>query len=254
MELSHAVVYGIVEGITEFLPISSTSHLMLVREFLGIATSDVVKSFEIAIQLGAILAVVALYPKRFFLDRGAMLRVAAALVPTLALGALAYPLVKDLQDLVIIVPITLFIGGVILLSFERFTRERADRNISTMPLPVAAAIGALQALAFIPGVSRSGATIVSGMALGMKKADAVEFSFLLAAPTMLAATTLDLAQHYRAFTQADVLSLLIGFVVSFAVAMVAMTFLVRFIASHSFAPFGMYRIIIGIILFAVFFL
>jgi undecaprenyl-diphosphatase len=254
MELAHAALYGVVEGITEFLPISSTAHLMLVREFLGIETSNFVKSFEIAIQLGAILAVVVPYHKKFLLDRGAMLRIAAALLPTLVLGALAYPFVKHLQDLVFIVPITLGIGGIVLLVFERFTRARSDREISTMPLRVAAAIGALQAFAFIPGISRSGATIVSAMALGMRKTDAVEFSFLLAAPTMLAATTFDLIKHYATFSSADLLSLSVGFAVSFFVAMATISFLVRFIASHSFAPFGVYRIIIGILLSIVFFL
>lgn len=254
MEPTHAALYGIVEGITEFLPISSTGHLMLLRHFLDIAGTDFVKSFEIIIQLGAILAVVVLYPKRFFADREALLRIAAALIPTLILGAAAYPFVKLLQgdNMIVLVPATLVVGGFVLLFFERFVQPQEGRGISNMPIRTAAAIGVFQAISFVPGVSRAGATIVSAMALGMKKEDAIEFSFLLAAPTMLAATSLDLIKHSDTFSNSDLFALGIGFTTSFVVAVAAIRFLVRFIANHSFALFGVYRILIGTLLFVLF--
>lgn len=256
MEPLHAALYGIVEGVTEFLPISSTGHLMLLREFLGIQGTEFVKSFEIAIQLGAILAVIVLYPRRFFVERDAQARILAALLPTLILGALAYPIVKRLQsdEMIFLVPVMLVIGGFVLLFFERFVRPKEGRGISEMPFSTALAIGVLQSISFIPGVSRAGATIVSAMALGMKKEDAVEFSFLLAAPTMLAATSLDLLTHFSEFSSTDALTLLIGFGVSFLVAMAAITFLIRFVTNHSFALFGIYRIVAGLMLFFAFIL
>jgi undecaprenyl-diphosphatase len=252
MELWQAAVYGVVEGVTEFLPISSTGHLMLARYFLGIEGTDFVKTFEIAIQFGAILAVIVLYPKRLFLDRGAMLRISVALVPTLILGALTYPVIKTLQGMIVVVPFSLLIGGFVLIWFERFVPDRDRCDISVIPLRTALFIGLLQGISFIPGISRSGTTIVSAMALGLHKKDAVEFSFLLAAPTMLAATVLDLSKQYGTFSEANVTALIVGFVVSFFVALFAIKFLVKFITSHTFMLFGVYRIIVGILLLVMF--
>jgi undecaprenyl-diphosphatase len=248
MDLLSAFILGVVEGITEFLPISSTGHLILANHLLGLSESDFVKSFDIAIQLGAILAIVALYPTRLLLDRPTQIRVVVAFIPTAILGALFYGMIKStLLGSVAIVLATLAIGGAALIVLERFWRPSVRHSITDIPLTKAALIGVSQAIAFIPGVSRSAATALGAMALGLSRKDAIEFSFFLAVPTMAAATGLDLLSSWKSFAMADIAALSVGFVTSFVVAIIAVRWLVRFVATHSFEAFGWYRIAIAIL-------
>ena len=255
MELWHAITLGIVEGITEFLPISSTGHLMLATQLLGIASVEFAKSFEIIIQLGAILAVVVLYPKRLLMDKETILRVAAAFIPTAILGLLFYKIIKTylLGNLGILLG-ALFFGGIAIILFERYWKATQERTIGDLSLPEAAVIGALQTVAFIPGVSRSAMTIFGGIGLGLSRKEAVEFSFFLAAPTMAAAAGLDILKNYDLILSGGNFGLLaVGFLVSFVTAAAAIKLLLRYISTNDFVLFGVYRIIIALVFLAVFF-
>lgn len=247
-----ALLLGIVEGITEFLPISSTAHLMFASEALGLAQSDFVKSFEIAIQLGAILAVVALY-WRSFLNPDTIKKVLAAFAPTALVGLALYPFIKS--SLIGNIPVALaalFVGGVFLIIFERFAKVRPlHEGLTSITYPKALLIGLAQAIAVVPGVSRSAATIIGGLMLGIDRRTIVEFSFLLAVPTMAAATGLDLYKNYQNFTSADMGALAIGFVVSFIVAAASIVWLLRYVQRHDFTAFGVYRIIAAALFFFI---
>ncbi len=246
-----SILLGIVEGVTEFLPISSTGHLILASSLLHIADSAYLKSFEIIIQLGAILAVVALYWRKF-LDLKVLKTLIVAFIPTGIIGLALYKIVKTyLLGNESIVLWSLVLGGVALIVFELLYRERADAttDVSTISYKQAALIGLFQAIAIIPGVSRSAATIVGGLLLGIKRAAIVEFSFLLAVPTMAAATGLDLLKNASGFSADQTLTLAIGFVTSFVVAIFAIKFLLAYIRNHSFIPFGVYRILAALAFF-----
>lgn len=249
MNLIQSMILGIVEGVTEFLPISSTGHLVLASNLLNIAQTDFVKSFEIAIQLGAILSVVVLYWKKVLTSWEIIQRIIVAFIPTAILGAIFYKIIKGVllsNDAVIVY--SLFIGGIIIILFELYHKDKEDSisKIEKISLPKAALIGVFQSIAMIPGVSRSAATIIGGSALGLNRKTIVEFSFLLAAPTMFAATVLDLAKSGGSFSASQFELLLVGFVVSFIVAILAIKFLLNFIKKHSFVWFGIYRIIVAL--------
>ena len=249
MSTFHAFILGIVEGISEFLPISSTGHLILTSRILGIIQTEFVKTFEIAIQLGAILSVVVLYWKRFLLNIEALKRICVAFLPTAVIGLILYKIVKKfLLGNSSVVVWSLFLGGLFLIVFELFHREKKDSvsAIESISYKQAALIGVFQALAVIPGVSRSAATIIGGLILGLRRDTIVEFSFLLAVPTMLAATILDLCKSANAFTKDQFTLLGIGFITSFVVAIFAIKFLIGYIKRHNFIPFGIYRIIIAL--------
>lgn len=241
----HALILGLVEGITEFLPISSTGHLILTSTVLKIPDSDFLKTFEIAIQLGAILAVVALYWKKILLDRAVFQRVLVAFLPTAILGLIFYKLVKRyLLGNVEVVLWSLAVGGIALIVFELLYKEKetAIGEIEGLSYRQAAVIGLFQSLAFIPGVSRAAATIIGGLLIGLKRQTIVEFSFLLAIPTMAAATGLDLLKNAGSFSSEQFGLLGVGFAVSFVTALIAIQWLLRFIKNHSFISFGIYRI------------
>ncbi len=248
MTLLEAALLGIVEGISEFLPISSTGHLILASALLGIPESAFVKTFEIAIQSGAILAVVALY-FRSFLDIEVIKRLIVAFIPTGVIGLMFYKIVKThLLGNELVVLASLFLGGIVLIAFEYLHRETPDAiDIRSLSYPHAALIGLFQAIAIVPGVSRSAATILGGLLIGMRRVAIVEFSFLLAVPTMAAATGLDVLKNMRAFSSADTAALAVGFVVSFVVALAAIRWLLGYVRSHSFVPFGVYRIVIALL-------
>ncbi len=247
MNVFEAALLGIVEGLTEFLPISSTGHLVLTAHLLGIANSDFLKSFEIVIQLGAILAVVVLYWRKLFFDRALMQHIIVALLPALGIGFLFYAFIRSLLASPWTVVITLFLGGIVLIIFERYRTEPINPvTVESISYPQAFFIGLTQALSVIPGVSRAGATIIGGLAIGLSRSAAVEFSFLLGVPTMVAATTLDIIKHQATFSTADIQSLAIGFGVSFLVALMAIKFLLRFVKTHSFIAFGVYRILVAL--------
>lgn len=226
---------------------------MLTTKLLGVANTEFIKTFEIVIQLGAIAAVIVLYPKRLFVDVPSILRIGAGFLPTALLGLLFYPIIKNvLLDHTLIVLVALFVGGIFIIIFERRWKP-GELTIAALPLRHAAAIGALQAIAFIPGVSRSLATIFGGMWLGLSRKEAVEFSFLLAVPTMAAASALDLYSNYRLLTEANLVFLIVGFVSAFVVAMAAIKLLLRYVTTNNFTVFGVYRIVISLLLFASFY-
>ncbi|MFZ1626992.1 MAG: undecaprenyl-diphosphatase UppP [Candidatus Moraniibacteriota bacterium] len=252
MDSLHAVILGIVEGLTEFLPISSTGHLILTSYLLGLPGTDFLKSFEVVIQLGAILAVVTLYWRKLFFDRVLIQHIIIALLPALGIGALFYATIRSLLESERVVVAALFVGGIVLILFERFRTEPADPvTVDTLTYRQAFLIGLAQALSVIPGVSRAGATIVGALAIGLSRPAAVEFSFLLSVPTMVAATTFDIAKNHAFFSFADVQSLAIGLLVSFAVALIAIKLLMRFVETHSFVAFGVYRIVIAILFYLI---
>jgi len=249
MELVHAVIFGFVEGASEFLPISSTGHLILTAKLLGLPQTEFLKSFEISIQLGAILAVVVLYWKSFLVDFETLKRVIVAFIPTAVLGFLLYKIIKKvLLSNAGVVLWSLFIGGIFLIVFELWFKEKeaAVNRISEMPFKTAAWIGVAQSFAMIPGVSRSAATIVGGLFLGLERRLIVEFSFLLAVPTMIAATTLDLMKSAHHFSSDQFLFLGVGFIISFFVAIVCIKWLLEYVKNHTFILFGFYRIFIAL--------
>ena len=243
------VILAVVEGITEFLPISSTGHLILTAKLLGVAQSEFTKSFEIFIQLGAILSVVVVYWKHLISGNKIWKQLLVAFAPTALFGLLFYKIIKRyLLSSNMVVLWSLFIGGLFLIIFELFYREKEDAvgELSSVSYPQALTIGLFQSVAMIPGVSRAAATIVGGLVVGLKRKTIVEFSFLLAIPTMLAATALDLFKSAQVFKPEQFVSLGAGFVISFLVAIVAIKFLLSFIKHHSFILFGVYRIAIAL--------
>lgn len=255
MHLFHALLLAIVEGITEFLPISSTGHLILVSHALGIQETDFVKSFEIIIQLGAILAVVVLYFKTLLYKRDYWPKLLVAFLPTAVVGFTLYPLIKHvLLDNAYITLFSLLLGGIALIVVEKFHTEKETHttNLSHLTYQQAVLIGCFQAISVVPGVSRAAATIVGGLIVGVKRTAAVEFSFLLAIPTMVAASGLDLVKSHSHFTSSEYTTLLVGFLGAFVVALIAIKFFLQIIRKHDFVPFGVYRIVLAIIYFFVF--
>lgn len=248
MNYVEAMLLGLVEGFTEFLPISSTGHLILVSSLLGIDQTEFVKTFEIAIQLGAILAVVALY-WRDLIRIEIIKKLIVGFLPTGIIGFSVYAVAKQyLIGNEIVVVYALLIGGIAIIIFEYFhTDSTEEGTVDTVTYKQSALIGLFQSIAIIPGVSRSAATILGGLALGLSRKTIVEFSFLLAVPTMLAATGYDLLKTAGSFSQADFRVLAAGFIVSFLVALVSMKFVLGFVRRYSFTAFGVYRIIIAIL-------
>lgn len=246
-----AVILGAVEGITEFLPISSTGHLILASHLLGIPDSSFLTSFEIAIQLGAICAVLLLYWKSF-LNIEILKRLVAGFIPTAVIGLLLYSFIKHhLLGNELVVVLALAIGGVLLIIFELLHKEGPDapEGLTTITYRQAFLVGIAQSVAMIPGVSRSAATILGGLMLGIRRTTIVEFSFLLAVPTMGAAVALDVLKSYQSFTTDGLGYIAVGFVTAFLVALVAVRFLLRFVKTSTFIPFGIYRIVIAALFF-----
>lgn len=246
-----AVVLGIVEGITEFLPVSSTGHLILAGQLFGFSGGNFEKSFDIIIQLGAILSVVVLYWRSLLVDRETQKKVAVAFLPTAIIGLAFYKVVKTyLLGNALVVVASLFVGGIFIILFEKWYTQRPKENtlgeISGMSYKQAVVLGVCQSVAIIPGVSRSAATILGGLALGLKRGAIVEFSFLLAVPTMLAATSLDLLKNYGEFSRDQFGILAVGFFVSFVVALASIKFLLGFVQKYSFTSFGIYRVVAGL--------
>lgn len=252
MDLINALILGIVEGITEFLPISSTGHLILTSHLLGLEPTDFVKSFEIVIQLGAIGAIVALYWRKLLMSWEVMKRIAVGFIPTAILGLVAYPFIKKILASNEVVLWALGIGGLLLILFEKLHTESAvESSVEQISYRQAFLIGVFQAFAFIPGVSRAAATIIGGLALGLRRTVAVEFSFLLSVPTMLAASALDIYKGGGQFSADQLAGLGVGFITAFVVALFAVKFLLKFIKTHTFVPFGVYRIALALIFFII---
>lgn len=250
MDCFQAIILGVIEGVTEFLPVSSTGHMIIASHLMQIPDSEFLKTFEIAIQLGAILAVAGLYWRTFLLDWEVGLKVLAAFVPTAIIGFILYKLIKHyLMGNSWVVIGALFIGGVVIILFEKYYKPQENniKQMAKISYLQAMIIGLCQSLAVIPGVSRSAATILGGLMLGVSRKTIVEFSFLLAVPTMLAATILDIMKTEADLNLDEWGVLAIGFLVAFIVAWGAVKFFLHYIQRHSFTAFGIYRIVISIV-------
>ena len=256
MTILQAIILAVVEGLTEFLPISSTGHLVLTANALSISQTEFVKSFEVIIQLGAILAVTVLYAKTYLANIKILKKLLYAFIPTGFLGFIFYPVVKDvLLGNTYITLAALFLGGIVLIFIEKLPLEKNSHtdDVQEITTRQAVLIGFIQSISMIPGVSRAGATIVGGLLVGLNRKAAVEFSFLLAVPTVLAASSYDLYKSGFSFTGEEWMLLGIGFLVSFIVAILAIKFFLGLIKHHSLAVFGAYRIILAV-LYALFLL
>jgi len=252
MSLFHAIILSIIEGLTEFLPISSTGHMILVGQLLGIPQTEFVKSFEIIIQLGAICAVVVLYMKTLLQRISLWPKILAAFIPTAILGFIFYKIVKQyLLGNSMVTVLALGIGGVCFLFLEKMMREKTftAKTLDEISYKQSIIIGLSQSVSMIPGVSRSAASIFGAMAGGVNRQTAVEFSFLLAIPTMVAATGLDLVKSGFSFSSNDYQLLGIGFIGAFITALVAVKAFLQFIKSNTFIPFAWYRIVLAILFF-----
>jgi undecaprenyl-diphosphatase len=250
MSLPQSIILSIIEGITEFLPISSTGHLILASHLLQIPPTDFAKSFDIAIQLAAILAVVTIYWKTLLTKQKLWLPIIAAFIPTAILGFIFYGFIKDvLFENTTITLLALFIGGIVLIVLEKTYKEKDDHidNLENVPLKKAVAIGFAQSLSMIPGVSRAAATIFGGMFTGLSRKASIEFSFLLAIPTMAAATGLDLIKSGYAFTSNEWGLLSVGFIGAFIPAYFTVKYFLKYIQNHTFIAFGVYRIFLALL-------
>lgn len=252
------ILLGIVEGLTEFLPVSSTGHLILASELLGYDAS-VWAMFNVMIQLGAILAVVVLYWRTFWAVAMGLLRrdpvsirfvrnLLVAFIPAVVIGLALHDYIDTLLGSPRVVAVALVVGGIAILVIERLIREQRFHGIADIPLVRVIGIGFIQCLAMVPGVSRSGATIMGALTLGVERRTAAEFSFFLAIPTMLGASTLELLKKGDQLTSAQVGwdSIALGFIVSFIVALLVIKWFVGLVSRHGFAPFAWYRIMAGI--------
>jgi len=252
MNLIQAIILSIIEGITEFLPVSSTGHMIIASYFMGISNQEFTKLFTVAIQLGAILSVVVLYWKRFFKTIDFYYTLFIAFVPIVLAGLLLKKFVDRVLGDVTIVAVSLVLGGIVLLFVDKWFAKTENNEDITIKPKNAFLVGLFQIIALIPGVSRSAATIIGGLSQGMNKKMAAEFAFFLAVPTMAAATFLELWQSYKktpeVFTQSNILYLILGSIIAFMVALVAIRSFIQYLTKHGFKVFGIYRIILGLLL------
>jgi undecaprenyl-diphosphatase len=255
MDIFQAIILAIVEGITEFLPVSSTGHMIIVSSIMGIAANDFVKMFTVSIQFGAILSVIVLYWKRFFQTLDFYFKLAVAFIPAAVLGFLLNDFIDALLENVVVVAISLLLGGIILLIVDKWFNHKEEDEVTYKK---ALTIGFFQVIAMIPGVSRSAATIIGGLSQKMSRKAAAEFSFLLAVPTMFAATAYKMLKFYKSggFDSAhnNWMILLIGNAVAFVVALIAIKGFTSYLTKHGFKVFGWYRIIVGSIILALYFM
>ena len=249
MSIFQAIIIAIVEGITEFLPISSTGHMIITQQLLGIGDDAFVKAFIVNIQFGAILSVVVLYWKRFFQSLDFYFKLIFAFIPSAVLGLLLNDLIDELLESPTTVAVSLLLGGVVLVFIDKLLNPK---NEIVLTFPKAFIIGLTQCISMIPGVSRSAATIIGGMSQGLTRKQAAEFSFFLAVPTMFGASALKLVKALdgtpEIFTTHNLTVLAIGNLVAFLVAMMAIRFFVSYLTQYGFRIFGWYRIILGALL------
>lgn len=253
MTLSEAVVLAIVEGLTEFLPVSSTGHMIIASSIMGIASDPFTKSFTVAIQFGAILSVIMLYWRNFFQSIDFYFKLFVAFLPAALLGFLLNDFIDQLLERVEVVAITLILGGIVFLFIDKlFSTSKEEKEVN---YGAALKIGLFQTISMIPGVSRSAATIIGGLTQGLTRKSAAEFSFFLAVPTMFAATLYKLYKYFSAgyrFEQTEVAALAIGNLVAFVVAALAIRYFIQYLTKHGFKIFGYYRIVLGVILIALY--
>lgn len=278
MTIIQAIILGVVEGISEFLPISSTAHLIITAKLLQIEQSSFLSSFLISIQLGAILSVAVLYAKTIWQKPKLILKISAAFIPTAIIGLTLYQFIKSyLLDNLLTISLALLFGGIAIIFLEKYFKQRKEKDLNIAEKDIskdsedtnessgieketaladityskAVYIGLFQALAVVPGVSRSAATIMGGLSLGISRQNIVEFSFLLALPTMAAATALDLYKSPPILDQSTLIVWLIGIIVSFITAILGIRFFLKYIKNNDFQFFGWYRIVIGLIILAI---
>lgn len=255
MNLLDVIILSIIEGVTEFLPISSTGHLILTSNILGILDDEFVKTFNIVIQLGAILAAVVLYAKLLIKQKDLKFKIMTAFVPAALVGFVLYKFIKGfLLENIYVTLVALVLGGIAFIVLEKFVFEKSHGTkvtLKSMTHKDALIIGLFQSISVIPGVSRAGATIIGGMLRNMNRPSAVEFSFLVAIPLMIAATLYDLSETTASFTSQNMSFLGVGFAVSFAVAMAVMQWFIKYIQNHNFVWFGIYRIVFAILYFLI---
>ena len=253
MRTTEALLLGLVEGLTEFLPVSSTGHLLLVEHFLGIKSPE--RTFEILVQLGAILAIVTVYFGKLWhllvtlpsskKTQNFVLAILVAFLPAAVMGATFHKYIKSLFEFPVVICTALVVGGFVLLAVDRMKLNPTYHDVMEYSPWLAFKIGCCQCLAMIPGVSRSGATIVGAMLMGSDKRTAAEFSFFLAMPTMAGAFAYDLFKNYKFLKPDDITNIVIGFVVAFVVGAIVVRYFLDFISRHGFAPFAWWRIIVG---------
>jgi undecaprenyl-diphosphatase len=258
MSLIEAIILAIVEGLTEYLPVSSTGHMIITGSLMGIAEHPFTKLFEICIQLGAILAVVVLYWKRFF-DISRLqfyIKLVIAVIPALAIGFLLSDKIDALLESPLTVAISLLVGGIILLFIDKVFNKPVIEKEEEVGYLKGFIIGIWQCIAMIPGVSRSAASIIGGMQQGLTRSLAAEFSFFLAVPTMFAATGYKLLKAYKETPEMltdsnNIMMLIVGNIVAFIVALAAIKFFIGYLSKYGFKLFGWYRIVVGLIIIAL---
>jgi len=252
MDIIQAIILGVIEGATEFLPISSTGHMIVASQWMGLPQTDGNKAFEVIIQLAAILAVVANYRDRFFFNQVNIelwKKVVLAFIPLGLVGLLFHKQIKAMFT-VDIVAVMFIVGGIVFLVIEYFQRGKKQpvQRLEDMSYRQAGLVGIAQVFALIPGTSRAGASIVGALLVGLSRKASAEFSFLLAMPVMLAASGFDLLKHYQDFTGANMLVLAAGFIVAFLSAWLVMRLFIHFLERFTFVAFGVYRILFGALL------
>jgi undecaprenyl-diphosphatase len=271
MSIIQAIILAIVEGITEFLPVSSTGHMIITQKLLGLPSTDFVKLFTVNIQFGTILSVVILYwktflepmrgkkiepststRKKFTITFDFYLKLLVAFIPSAFFGLLLKDIIQGLLGNVLVVAISLVLGGIILLFVDNWFKKPEENQ--TITYPKALKIGLFQVISMIPGVSRAAATIIGGLAQKLNRKNAAEFSFFLAVPTMFAASILELFETYQSINHSNIFILLLGNVIAFCVAIIAIKGFIAYLTKHGFKIFGYYRIIVGLVILILLFL
>lgn len=247
MNIVHAIILAIIEGITEFLPISSTGHMVIASSVMGISENEFTKLFTVCIQFGAILSVVVLYWKKFFTSLDFYFKLIVAFIPVAILGFLFSKKIDAMLESPLVVAINLLVGGIVLLFVDSYFKNSTNDS-TDISYTKAIKIGFFQCIALMPGVSRSAATIIGGLAQGMTRKAAAEFSFFLAVPTMFAATAYKLLKGYKEIHSEHINLLIVGNIVAFVVAIVAIKFLIGFLTKNGFKFFGYYRIALGLLI------
>jgi undecaprenyl-diphosphatase len=247
MNWLEALIIAIVEGLTEFLPVSSTGHMIITQKLLGIENSDFVKAFIINIQFGAILSVVILYWKKFFQTLNFYYKLFVAFIPAAIFGLLLGDFIDSLLENVMVVAIMLVLGGIVLVFVDNWFKQTHEKD-QEVTYKKSFIIGMFQVIAMIPGVSRSAATIIGGMTQKLNRKNAAEFSFFLAVPTMFAASGYKLLKNYKAITVDNIDILIFGNIIAFIVAFIAIKSFITFLTKYGFKVFGYYRIVVGLII------
>lgn len=250
MNTLEVIIMAIVEGITEFLPISSTGHMIITQHIMKIEDTEFVRAFMVNIQFGAILSVVFIYWKKLFHSLEIYYKLFIAFLPAVVFGLLLNDVIDELMSSIVVVAISLILGGFVLLFVDKIFEKNQGKEISYKSAFI---VGMFQTLAMIPGVSRSASTIIGGMTRGLSREKSAEFSFLLAIPTMFAASSYKLLKNYTIFDTSHYSMLILGNIIAFVVGFLAVKFFINFLTKHGFKVFGYYRIIIGLIILIIYY-